>query len=120
MKRNVVVARHDDLRLRQRVEKRTRLLELVRTRPLCKVARDCDEIRFNLSHGADQRINQRRIDASEVQVREMNYRSHYAPSLGTSTRNARSRTRYRSGGSNTSVSPSKATRSRFWRVCIFT
>lgn len=49
MKRNVVIAGHDYPRLWERIEERSRLLELVRTCALCKVAGDRDEIRLNFS-----------------------------------------------------------------------
>src|SRR6185503_13794099 len=76
MKRNVVIAGHDYPRLWQRIEERTRLLELIRTCALCKVARDRDEIRLNFSDDSYQRIEQQRIHAPEMQVRKMNYGSH--------------------------------------------
>ncbi len=67
-----MITRHDDLRLWQSIEKRTRLLELMRTRTLCQIAGDCDEVRLNIADATYQRIDQQRIDAPEVQVRQMN------------------------------------------------
>src|SRR5215208_2074809 len=76
MKRNVMIAGHDDLWVWQSIEKRTRLLELVRTCPLCEVAGDCDEVWLNFTDDCYQRIDQQRVHAPEVQVRKMNYFSH--------------------------------------------
>ena len=71
-----MIPRHDDPRLWQCIEERSRLLELIRTSSLRKVARDRDEIRINFSNDSYQRIEQQRIHASEMQVGKMNYGSH--------------------------------------------
>src|SRR4029453_16908597 len=76
MKGNVMVSRHDDLWFRQIVEERARLLELVRTCALCEIAGACDEIRVDFSDDFFQRVDQQRVYAPEVQVRQMNYGSH--------------------------------------------
>ena len=80
MKRDVVISRHDYLRFWQRIQKRTRLLKLIRACALCKVAGDCDNVRLNFPDSFHQRIDQGRIDAAEMQVRQMNYLSHAFPS----------------------------------------
>src|SRR6185369_12583859 len=98
MQRNVMISGHDDLRFRQSIEERARLLKLVRTCALGEIAGDCNEVRFDFADDLFQRIDQQRVYAPKVQVRQMNYGSHTSQraftSWGTITRSARLRTRY--------------------------
>src|SRR5215216_3882313 len=68
MHRNIMISRHNYLRLRQSIKESTRLLELVRACALCKVAGDGDEVRLDFSDSSRQRTKQVRIHTPEVQV----------------------------------------------------
>lgn len=74
--RDVMVARHHQLRVRQGVQELTRLLELGAACALGEVARDHDQVGFQLMHLGDQRRDDLRIGAAEVQVGEMDDGAH--------------------------------------------
>ena len=71
-----MISGNDDLWFRQSIEERARLLELVRTGALCEISGNGNDVGFDFSDDFRQRFDQRRVHAPEVQVREMNYRSH--------------------------------------------
>ena len=71
VERNVVIARHHELRLRQKIEKSSGLFELMGARALRQVTGDGYEIRIYLEYGFNQRSNYLIVDATEVNVREM-------------------------------------------------
>jgi len=92
--RNIVIPGHHDLRLRQRIEKGARLLELRRAGPLREVAGDCDEVGLD---GLDRGVQRRQcgqVHAPEVQVRQVDDGAHRQASsgawagAGTATRSA--------------------------------
>ena len=71
-----MISGDDDLRFRQSIEERARLLKLVRTCALGEIAGDCNEVRFDFADDLFQRIDQQRVYAPKMQVRQMNYGSH--------------------------------------------
>ena len=103
-----MIARHDDLRLGQRIEESACLLEFAGVRALRQVAADDHDIWLGSGNRVRQRGQSCRVGASEMQVREM---SHDAQGLrpfaqanvagstsalsrgGTMTRRARGRMR---------------------------
>ena len=74
--RHVVIPGDDEQRKRQAIEKLASLPELAAARPLCEVARHGDEIRRDRFDGPDERRDEPRIDAAEMNVGEMDDRSH--------------------------------------------
>jgi len=76
IERHVVVARNDDRRCPDAGEEIARLLELRLLRALRQVARDDDDIGPDRFDTREQRLDQSGIDAAEVQVGEMDDRSH--------------------------------------------
>src|SRR5205823_9090321 len=94
VERHVVVARHDEDCPGQRVEKTARVAELRRLRALREIARHHDHLRCERVHLPGERRKKPRVDAPEMQVREMHQRSQ-----GPMTRSARALMRYSSGRS---------------------
>ena len=102
VQRHVVIARHNQMWPRQRVEKCARLAELPRPRPLGEIARHGDQVgRDRLDRVTDD-VDDDRIDAAEMEVREMNEGAHY----GTITCRARGRMQNASGLLSVTTSPS--------------
>ena len=73
---HVMVARHDDLRPRQAVEKVTCLLELGAAGALREVARDHHHVRFQPLDERAQGCQQVRVDPAEMQVGQMHDGTH--------------------------------------------
>ena len=101
---HIMIAGHHDLRRWQRVEKTTGLPKLLGTRTLRKVPRNANQVGFYSRDQLDKRFDQRMVDATEMEVRQVNKGAHArlrcfaytAPALrspGTMTRNAPGRTR---------------------------
>ncbi len=76
VERDVVVARHDDLGAGQGVEPGARGDELGALGALAQVARNDDEVGAERLHLRAQGRKQRRVDAAEMQVGQMNYGAH--------------------------------------------
>ena len=74
--RYVVVAWDHQHRKHKAIEKAASLSELAVTRPLCEIARDSDEIGSDALDGLDQRRDEPGIDATEMNIGEMDDRSH--------------------------------------------
>jgi hypothetical protein len=91
-----VIARDDDLGLRQSGEKIARLTELLGPGALGQVAGDDDHLRRCLPRDFEERAERPRVDASEVEVGEVEKSPHDAAAsaaAGTITRSDRGRTR---------------------------
>ena len=99
VERHVVVARHDDLRCRQAREEVARRGEQLAARALRQVAGDDDDVGADPLHRRDQRVEQRRVDAAEVQVRQVDEGAHrrQPAGAGTATRSPRGWMRCSSG-----------------------
>jgi len=108
VERDVVVAGHDQLRLRQQIEKRTRRPELPRERALREVPGHDEHIGTKIAHRSAERVGHSGVDAPEMEVREVNDRTHQ----GTRTRSAWRRIRNASGPSSVMISPSSDARTR--------
>src|SRR6187401_597564 len=65
--RHVVVSGDHEPWPRQTIEKAARLPELAAARPLGEVARHGDEIRRDRLDGLDERVDQSRVDAAEME-----------------------------------------------------
>src|SRR6185295_8612248 len=76
VQRDIVIPWHDDLRLRQTIEKSTRFRKLMRTGTLRQISRDCHQVRIDLCDRIDQGIDDVSVDASKMYIRKMDYRSH--------------------------------------------
>ena len=63
-----MISGHDDLRVRQRVQERASLFELMRSRTLRQVAGNGDNIGFQVIDSANERGDDRFVDAAEVNV----------------------------------------------------
>ena len=74
--RDVVIARHDDLRERNPFEKLPRRDVFDRARALREVAGDRDDVRLRFTDERDQRIENRRMNAAEMQIRKVDERAH--------------------------------------------
>ena len=88
IERDVVIARHDDLRPGQAIEKRSCLAELPVARPLCQIARHGHDVRRQVGHGVDQCGDDFRIGGAEVEIGNVRDRPHQAglaAGRGTST-----------------------------------
>src|SRR5436190_17206837 len=88
VQRHVVIARNDDLRARQAIEKGACVLELALAGALREVARDDDDIGLRVAHGREQRLDQLGVDAAEVKVGEVNEGSHGRAFLSRTRRSA--------------------------------
>src|SRR5919197_1597288 len=106
VKRHVVIARDDELRLRQPVEVGARLAKMPRARAPREIARNDEEMRRELHELARQRLEHAGCDAPEMQIRNVRDPPH-----GTMTLSDRGRMRYSSGVCIGVTSPSCATRS---------
>ena len=76
VQRHVVVARHDDLRLRQAVEKGARLLELRLRARWVRSPETTTRSGVDVGDQREQRLEQLGVDAAEVQVGEVDEGSH--------------------------------------------
>ena len=81
-----MIAGHDDLRPGQRIQKAPRFPELRRFRTLGEIAGDHDEMGLQRLDRAAQRIEQRAIDAPEVQVGEVDEGAHRVSPLAFAAR----------------------------------
>jgi hypothetical protein len=108
VKRDVVVSRDDQLRLRQQIEKGPCGPELPRARALSEIARHDEYIGTKIPNRVAQHVGHNRIDPAEMEIREVHERAHY----GTMTRRALGRIRNSRGLSNVLTFPSSDSRSR--------
>ena len=74
--KHIMIARDHDLGGWKRVQKAARCLKLNDPGPLREISGNNDKIRFDPSNRRNQRLEQRPVDASEVQIRQMDYGSH--------------------------------------------
>src|SRR6185295_5458470 len=74
---NVVITRHDDLRLRERIQERASSFELMRTGALREVSGNRDNIRLQFVDGLNERNDARFVDRAEVNVGQVNDGSHH-------------------------------------------
>jgi hypothetical protein len=79
MQGNVMIARHDNLRPGQAVEKSTRFLKLMRAGTLRQISGHGYQIGVDLLHRLNQRSYHMSVNAAKMDVGKMNYRTHYLP-----------------------------------------
>src|SRR6185295_224667 len=73
---NVVITRHHDLRLRERIQEFARRFELMRPGALREVTGNGDNIRLQFVDGANKRNDDRLVDRAKVNIRQVNDGSH--------------------------------------------
>jgi hypothetical protein len=76
VERHIVVARHNELGKRKHVEKRSRCGEFAAPGALGEIAGYGNQIWIDSSNPMNQRRDDPVVDAAEMQIRNMNNRSH--------------------------------------------
>ena len=93
VERDVVIARHNDLRRRERPQEGTGSFELTRPGALREVARYDNDVGPGLMNRVNQLLDDSVIGPAEVEVGEMDYGSDATSFLRTMTRRAARRVR---------------------------
>ena len=76
VERHIVIARHYQLRTRQRIQECAGLAELPGSRALCEVAGDGHEVRIQAPDDSEHGCDDCRVRASEMHIREMDNATH--------------------------------------------
>src|ERR1700680_238309 len=72
-----MIARHDNLRGRECLQKLARFLKLALFRALRKIAGNHNDVRPGFADGGDQSLHGGSLDAAEVRIRQMSYGAHF-------------------------------------------